>query len=98
MDSERHDRNRSFAWVFIALCLVIIMLIACVAFCYKVNKDCMDKVEAMNDKWLGFISQYDFESYSYDYSQDGKGLNIIGDNNGVDYGAEIESQETGYAP
>lgn len=41
--------------------------------------------------WLFFISQYNFESY--EYAQDGEGVNIIGDSNGVDYGAEDQSTE-----
>lgn len=38
--------------------------------------------------WAGFLwylNQYDFESYTTEYTQDGRGLNIIGDRNGVDY-------------
>lgn len=43
-----------------------------------------------NGCWLLFISQYDFESY--DYAQDGLGVNIIGNENGVDYnGATVEN-------
>lgn len=38
---------------------------------------------ASNMIWLRVFSQYDFESY--EYSQDGQGVNIIGDGNGVDY-------------
>ena len=39
-----------------------------------------------------FISQYDIEAY--DYAQDGSGVNIIGDKNGVEYhGTTLESQE-----
>lgn len=41
--------------------------------------------------WLFFISQYNFESY--EYAQDGEGVNIIGDSNGVDYGAEAQNTE-----
>lgn len=45
---------------------------------------------ASNAVWLWYVSKYDFESY--DYSQDGEGVNIIGDGNGVDYnGAKDES-------
>ena len=48
---------------------------------------------ASNAIWVWYISQYDFESY--DYSQDGQGVNIIGDGNGVDYnGSEDESAKT----
>lgn len=40
--------------------------------------------------FLLYLNQYDF--VSYDYAQDGKGVNIIGDWNGVDYvGPEAES-------
>jgi hypothetical protein len=42
-------------------------------------------VFASNCAWLWYINQYDFESYSYEYEQDGRGLNIIGDGNGVRY-------------
>ena len=38
---------------------------------------------ASNGAWLLYISQYDFETYSESYTQDGDGLNIIGDRNGV---------------
>lgn len=34
-------------------------------------------------RWLEYLEQYDFESY--EYSQDGQGLNIIGDKNGVGF-------------
>lgn len=33
-----------------------------------------------------------FETISYDYTQDGQGTNIIGDSNEVNNGAEIESK------
>lgn len=33
-----------------------------------------------------------FETISYDYTQDGQGTNIIGDSNEVDNGAEVESK------
>ena len=33
--------------------------------------------------FVWYLNQYDFESYSY--QQDGEGLNIIGDRNGVDF-------------
>lgn len=36
---------------------------------------------------LWYLHQYDFESYSqeYSYAQDGEGVNIMGDYNGVDF-------------
>ena len=33
--------------------------------------------------FVWYLNQYDF--ISYDYQQDGEGVNIIGDGNGVDY-------------
>jgi len=45
-----------------------------------------------NGAWLWYISQYDFENYSESYTQDGDGLNIIGDRNGVIFdGADTEA-------
>lgn len=45
-----------------------------------------------NVSWLLYINQYDFEDY--EYTQDGTGVNIIGDSNGVGYyGAEVDSEE-----
>lgn len=35
------------------------------------------------EKWLDYLEQYDFESY--DYTQDGQGINVIGNGNGVGY-------------
>lgn len=37
------------------------------------------------------IYNYDVETTSYE--QDGEGVNIIGDSNGVDYGTDAESDE-----
>jgi hypothetical protein len=38
--------------------------------------------------FVWYLNQYDFTSY--DYQQDGQGVNIIGDRNGVDYGPAHE--------
>lgn len=42
-----------------------------------------------NMAWLYAAMQYDFESYV----QDGEGVNVIGDENGIDYVAEIKTQD-----
>jgi hypothetical protein len=34
-----------------------------------------------HEKWLDYLNEYDFADY--EYTQDGEGLNIIGDGNGV---------------
>jgi hypothetical protein len=46
-----------------------------------------------NMAWIEYQSQFD--TFSYDYTQDGNGNNIIGNDNEVDYnGAEIEDTDT----
>lgn len=37
-----------------------------------------------NLAWLHFVGSYDYETYTY--TQDGQGVNVVGDGNGVDYG------------
>lgn len=50
-------------------------------------------VALSNFAWLWAWMQYDYtsEETSYDYSQDGQGVNIIGDNNGVNDEPTLES-------
>lgn len=65
----------------------------------KQNKRLFVLAMALLAAWLltigGFVwylHQYDFESYSY--TQDGEGMNVIGDANEVtDYGAEAGSTQ-----
>lgn len=46
-------------------------------------------IVATNGAWLWYINQYDF--MTYEYEQDGRGINIIGDSNGVDQnGSAVE--------
>lgn len=44
---------------------------------------CIILIVATNGAWLWYINQYDF--MTYEYEQDGRGINIIGDSNGVDH-------------
>lgn len=44
-----------------------------------------------NIAWIWYINQYDFESI--EYTQDGRGVNIIGDDNEVSHGTETSYQE-----
>lgn len=48
-----------------------------------------------NVGWLIYESQ--FETITYDYTQDGQGTNIIGDDNEVNNGAEIEGESEAQA-
>lgn len=100
VESERYYSKKSNTLLAFCLALVVCLLVGTLAFCYVINKDCvdkitagnkdcMDKVEAINKYWIDFIREYDFSTY--EYTQDGRGLNLIGDNNGVEYyGSEIE--------
>lgn len=52
---------------------------------------CIGLAAISNLAWLYAWTQYDYEST--EYTQDGAGLNIIGDGNaGITYGAEIADQ------
>lgn len=42
--------------------------------------------------FIWYESQYETIDYSYDYSQDGQGTNIIGNDNEVDNGAKVENK------
>lgn len=69
----------------VLLILLALLTAAIVSFVIAIN--------CINDKWLNLISQYDFESYEYE--QDGGGINIIGDDNEEVrlYGTASESAE-----
>lgn len=50
-----------------------------------------------NGIWLWFFSQYEFVGCSYEYSQDGEGVNIIGEGNSANYGTEGDYPQTSSA-
>lgn len=95
VESQGYRRERTIRGVVIVFCvalLVIALLFGAFGYyAYNLHIQSMDKVEAINRYWIDYLREYDFEGYSYEYSQDGRGLNIIGDGNGVTtYGPEIE--------
>lgn len=57
---------------------------------------CILLIVLSNAAWLYAWNQYDYEEISYDYSQDGRGINIIGNDNETRQinGAEVEDQAT----
>ena len=70
--------------ILLTIFLVVVIVVIVGAFLFHLREK--DK------EWLNFLEQYDFETY--DYQQDGGGVNIIGDSNGVDYnGAETSSTQ-----
>lgn len=76
--------------------IIAILVVACAVLgvtLYLQNDKATQALQKNNEKWIEMWSQYDFESY--EYQQDGEGLNIIGDRNGVDYyRPEVQSSET----
>ncbi|MBR1764451.1 MAG: hypothetical protein IJ746_03555 [Ruminococcus sp.] len=82
------DQARLTHTIKIMATIIVIMTVAITAItaaflCYIRTKD---------KELFDFISSYDFESYEYD--QDGEGVNIVGDSNGVDYyGSESKNTQ-----
>lgn len=95
-DYRREKTFRGTVVVFCAALLIITLIIGvCGIMVYRINNECLEKIDGINKYWIDFLSQYDIENYSYDYTQDGRGINIIGDNNGVtNNGTEADSTET----
>jgi len=77
-ECARHDRAQKRAYAVIALLVAVVCFMAVLLY-------------RNNQKWLEMMGEYDFEEI--DYSQDGRGINIIGDENETRQfnGAEIEN-------
>lgn len=88
---RREKTIRGMAIVFCIALLVIALLFGAFGYyAYSLHIQSLEKIEAINNCWIDYLREYDFEGYTYEYSQDGKGFNIIGDGNGVTtYGPEI---------
>lgn len=94
----RQERTIKRLWIALIVCSVL--LAACVGVCYILHKNCLDKIESINNKWIDYISQYDFEDYTVDVSTDGGGdANYIGENgdiyNGTSDGSQTDSETEG---
>lgn len=51
-------------------------------------------IVAMAVIFIWYLNQYDFSGTSQEYQQDGQGVNIIGERNGVDfYGADLQGYD-----
>lgn len=78
----RNERQLKRMWVaLIIMAVVVVVTVSALIMQHKY--------------YLDYLSQYDFESesYAYEYSQDGEGLNIIGDSNEVTgHGTESENK------
>jgi len=72
-ESGAARQERIITKLCIALVICIVLLACCVFTCFKLNKNNVEKIEAINQEWLDYLSQYDFESYAVDVSSDGGG-------------------------
>ena len=87
VESQGYRRERTLRGTVIVFCVALLVISILVGvfgyFAYQLHVQSMEKVEAINRYWLDFLGQYDIEGDYTEYSQDGRGLNIIGDGNGV---------------
>lgn len=95
-EGQSYRRERTLRGTVIVFCVAMLVIAILVGvfgyFAYHLHVQTLEKVEAINRYWIDFISQYEFEGDHTEYSQDGKGLNIIGNGNGVTaYGPETEN-------
>lgn len=94
VEGTNYRTNKTMRWmavVFIVSLLVIAIVIGlCGLMVYKTNKECLDKIDAINQHWIDYLSEYDFSGESLEITQDGRGVNIYGDQNGVDFNGVID--------
>lgn len=87
VESQGYRRERTLRGTVIVFCVALLVISILVGvfgyFAYQLHVQSMEKVEAINRYWLDFLGQYDIEGDYTEYSQDGRGINIIGDGNGV---------------
>lgn len=101
VEGQGYRRERTLRGTVIVFCVAMLMISLLVGvfglFAYRLNIQTLEKIEAINQHWMDYLSEYDFSGDVYEYSQDGRGLNIMGDNNGVEVsgviadGSETES-------
>jgi hypothetical protein len=83
---------RALVVIIITVCATIAILLAVMSAQQRLFTAA---IQAQNDRWLAFLEQYDIEAYTETYTQDGRGLNLIGDGNEVDYNGPATDEEEG---
>lgn len=95
---RREKTLRGTVVVFCVALLVIVLLVGTFGwFAYKLHIQSLSRVEAINQRWIDYLENYDFSGDSYEYSQDGRGINVMGSGNGVDYYVGDEVTDDGPA-
>lgn len=94
VEGQGYRRERTLRGTIIVFCvalLVVALLFGAFGwFAYRLHIQSLERVEAINQHWLDYLSEYDFSGESYEYSQDGRGINVIGTGNGVEYSGVID--------
>lgn len=102
VEGQSYRSNKTMRYMVTIFCVSLIIIAIIIGLCgmvvYRMNKDCLEKVDNINRYWIDYFSECDIVGESYDYTQDGRGLNIIGDNNGVTaYEPETSDSYTDYS-
>lgn len=94
-EGQSYRRERTLRGTVIVFCVAMLVIAILVGvfgyFAYHLHVQTLEKVEAINKYWLDYLSEYDFSGDVYEYSQDGRGLNVMGDNNGVEVSGVIDN-------
>lgn len=99
-DNRRHT-DKLWQTVFVLIGIIIILIGVFIGYAMRtaekmnaMSADFNATVIEVNQRWIDYLSQYDFETLTETYTQDGRGLNIIGDQNGVNYnGADLQEND-----
>lgn len=84
IDGNHQNTVAKLHRAIIALVIVIVIgLILFFAYAWHTGEMTRKMVAETEQKWIDYLSQYDFTGS--EYTQDGNGLNIIGDRNGVNF-------------
>lgn len=91
VEADKHREEKREKRHCIIHVIMAVLLLAAALLLFWNNQKGMKALEENNQRWIDYLEQYDF--CDYEYTQDGQGVNIIGDRNGVDfYGTEIPSE------
>lgn len=87
------QQSKKENWLYAIIVILIAVIIGlCSAGLWVINdmtKKYQKSVEAVTQKYLDYLSLYDFSGYTIEGTQDGEGVNIIGGGD-IDYGTNGE--------
>lgn len=96
VEGTNYRTNKTMRWLAVVFIVSLLVIALVVGFCgvmvYRTNKVCIEKIESINQYWIDYMREYDFSGESCEYSQDGQGINIMGDRNGVRYNGVVDDE------